>query len=191
MQKIETAIHGVTILEPRIFKDARGYFCETYNRRTLEALGIKADFVQDNESLSGRGVIRGLHFQKGKDAQAKLVRVLEGEVLDVALDLRADSPTFGQHVSVLLTGENRCQLFIPKGFAHGFAVLSERARFAYKCDAFYAPASEGSVNALDPELGIEWSIPQELRLFSQKDLEAPSFAVYRRHPVFFMSKEGA
>lgn len=191
MQKIETAIPGVVILEPKVFEDARGYFCETYNRRTLEALGITADFVQDNESLSARGVIRGLHFQKGKDAQAKLVRVIEGEVLDVAVDLRADSPTFGRHVSVLLTGENHRQLFIPKGFAHGFAVLSERARFAYKCDAFYAPASEGSVNALDPELAIDWPIPADERLFSEKDRLAPSFAAYWQNPVFFTSKEGA
>ena len=159
MNLIQTNIPDVLILEPKIFEDERGYFCETYSRRELESLGITADFVQDNESLSTYGVIRGLHYQKGEHAQAKLVRVLDGAVLDVAVDLRVGSPTFGRHAAVLLTGENRRQLFIPKGFAHGFAVLSDRARFAYKCDAFYAPESEGSVNALDPELGIDWPIP--------------------------------
>lgn len=191
MKCISTPIPGLAILESRIFEDARGYFCETYSRRELESLGITADFVQDNESLSTYGVIRGLHYQKGEDAQAKLVRVLEGAVLDVAVDLRVGSPTFGRHAAVLLTGENRRQLFIPKGFAHGFAVLSDRARFAYKCDAFYAPESEGSVNALDPELGIDWPIPVEERRFSAKDRRAPAFADYRREPVFFMTKEGA
>ena len=191
MKCISTPIPGLVILESRIFEDARGYFCETYSRRELESLGITADFVQDNESLSTYGVIRGLHYQKGEDAQAKLVRVLEGAVLDVALDLRVGSPTFGRHSAVLLTGENRRQLFIPKGFAHGFAVLSDRARFTYKCDAFYAPESEGSVNALDPELGIDWPIPVGERRFSEKDRRAPAFADYRRAPVFFMTKEGA
>ena len=191
MKCISTPIPGLAILESRIFEDERGYFCETYSRRELESLGITADFVQDNESLSTYGVIRGLHYQKGEHAQAKLVRVLEGAVLDVAVDLRVGSPTFGRHAAVLLTGENRRQLFIPKGFAHGFAVLSDRARFAYKCDAFYAPESEGSVNALDPELGIDWPIPVEERRFSAKDRRAPAFADYRRAPVFFMMKEGA
>lgn len=191
MNLIQTNIPDVLILEPKIFEDERGYFCETYSRRELESLGITADFVQDNESLSTYGVIRGLHYQKGEHAQAKLVRVLEGAVLDVAVDLRVGSPTFGRHAAVLLTGENRRQLFIPKGLAHGFAVLSDRARFAYKCDAFYAPESEGSVNALDPELGIDWPIPVEARRFSAKDRRAPAFADYRRAPVFFMTKEGA
>ncbi len=184
MKRIDTAIAGVCLLEPKIFGDDRGYFYETYNAETLSALGIDVRFVQDNESFSRRGVIRGLHFQKGEHAQAKLVRVIEGEVLDVALDLRAGSPTFGKYVSVRLTGENRLQFFIPRGFAHGFAVLSPTARFVYKCDNFYAPASEGSVHALDPGLAIDWTISDSERLFSPKDLKAPSFADYVRNPAF-------
>jgi len=184
MKKIETAIPGVVILEPRVFGDHRGWFSESWNEKTLRDLGIDVRFVQDNESFSRRGVLRGLHFQKGDAAQAKLVRVLSGEVLDVAIDVRAGSPTFGQHVAVPLSGENHRQLFIPKGFAHGFVVLSETAHFAYKCDAFYAPATEGSVNALDPELGIDWLVPEEERIFSDKDRTAPSFASYRVDPAF-------
>lgn len=184
MRCIDTSIPEVKILEPRLFKDARGYFCETYNRKTLLELGINAEFVQDNESFSQHGVVRGLHYQKGEHAQAKLVRVLQGEVLDVAVDIRAGSPTFGKFVAVRLSGENHLQFFIPKGFAHGFAVLSETALFAYKCDALYAPQAEGSINANDPSIGIDWIVAAEDRLFSDKDLKAQSFGDYLSHPDF-------
>ena len=189
MKKIETAIPGVVILEPRVFGDNRGWFSESWNEKTLHDLGINVHFVQDNESFSRRGVLRGLHFQKGNAAQAKLVRVLTGEVLDVAVDIRVGSPTFGQHVAVRLSGNNHRQLFIPKGFAHGFAVLSETAHFAYKCDAFYAPATEGSVNSLDPELRIDWIVPEIERIFSDKDIAAPSFSAYCADPAFFYDED--
>ncbi|MDL2059734.1 dTDP-4-dehydrorhamnose 3,5-epimerase [Mesosutterella sp. AGMB02718] len=189
MEKLETALPGVFVLQPRIFGDGRGYFCETWNERTMAEAGLDVRFVQDNESLSHYGVIRGLHYQKGAASQAKLVRVIEGEVLDVALDLRAGSPTFGRFAAVRLSGENHRQLFIPKGFAHGFAVLSKRAVFAYKCDAFYEPAAEGSVSALDPELGIDWGVPAAQASFSEKDRAAPSFARYRSNPDFFFGRQ--
>ena len=147
MEKKETAIPGVFVLAPRVFGDSRGWFYESYNAKVFSELGICANFVQDNESFSCYGVLRGLHFQKGEFAQAKLVRVLAGRVLDVAVDIRAGSPTFGKHVAVELSAENKRQLFIPRGFAHGFAVLSDTAHFAYKCDNFYAPQSEGSIFA--------------------------------------------
>ncbi len=184
MRCIDTAIPEVKILEPRLFKDARGYFCETYNKNSLAELGIKTEFVQDNESFSQYGVVRGLHYQKGEFAQAKLVRVLQGEVLDVAVDIRFGSPTFGQHVAVRLSGENHRQFFIPKGFAHGFAVLSRTALFAYKCDAFYAPNAEGSINAADPSISINWTVAPESRIFSEKDLKAQSFEAYCQSPDF-------
>ncbi len=184
MNRIETAIPGVCILEPKVFGDERGWFMESWNARTFRALGIDADFVQDNESYSRYGVIRGLHFQRGAAAQAKLVRVIEGEVLDVALDVRAGSPTFGRHVAVRLSAENRRQFFIPRGFAHGFAVLSPTAHFAYKCDNFYAPDADGGISATDPALGIEWGIPEASRIFSPKDSAAPSWADYVEAPVF-------
>lgn len=185
MNKIETNIPEVVILEPRVYGDDRGWFSESWNVKTLRDLNIKVRFVQDNESFSRYGVLRGLHFQKGDAAQAKLVRVVAGEVLDVAVDIRVGSPTFGQHVAVRLSADNHRQLFIPKGFAHGFVVLSHTAHFAYKCDAFYAPETEGSVNSIDPELGIDWIIPESERVFSDKDLVAPSFSAYCADPAFF------
>lgn len=169
MNVIETAIPGVVILEPRVFGDARGYFFESFSQREFDEKVRPVTFVQDNESKSVYGVLRGLHFQKGKDAQSKLVRVVSGSVLDVAVDIRKGSPTFGQHVSVELTGENHRQIFIPKGFAHGFAVLSTEAVFQYKCDAFYAPQSEGALAWDDPDLGIDWRLPAGSVILSEKD----------------------
>ena len=169
MNVIETAIPGVVILEPRVFGDARGYFFESFSQREFDEKVRPVTFVQDNESKSTYGVLRGLHFQKGKDAQSKLVRVVSGAVLDVAVDIRKGSPTFGQHVAVELTGENHRQMFIPKGFAHGFAVLSPEAVFQYKCDAFYAPQSEGAVAWDDPALGIDWRLPAGSIILSEKD----------------------
>lgn len=189
MKISQTSIPGVVILEPRVFGDNRGWFSESWNEHTLRSLGLDVHFVQDNESFSHRGVLRGLHFQKGEAAQAKLVRALSGEVLDVAVDLRSGSPTFGKHVAVRLSGQNHKQLFIPRGFAHGFVVLSETAHFAYKCDAFYAPETEGSVYALDPELGINWIVPENEQLFSGKDKVAPLFSAYRASPAFFFNAE--
>ena len=169
MNVIETAIPGVVILEPRVFGDARGYFFESCSPREFDEKVRPVTFVQDNESKSVFGVLRGLHFQKGKDAQSKLVRVVSGAVLDVAVDIRKGSPTFGQHVAVELTGENHRQMFIPKGFAHGFAVLSPEAVFQYKCDAFYAPQSEGALAWDDPALGIDWRLPAGSIILSEKD----------------------
>lgn len=172
----ETAIPGVVIVEPRLFGDARGYFSETWSQRDFDAAVRPVVFVQDNESKSRYGVLRGLHFQKGKAAQSKLVRVLEGRVLDIAVDIRKGSPSFGQHVAVELTGENHRQLFIPRGFAHGFAVLSEEAVFQYKCDAFYAPDQEGAIAWNDPALGIDWRLPEADILLSAKDMAHPFLA---------------
>ena len=173
MNFIETDIEGVFIVEPRVFPDARGHFFESWNRAAFEAAGLRYDFVQDNQSLSSRGTIRGLHFQKGKHAQAKLVRVVSGTVLDVAVDLRAGSPTFGRHVAAELSRENFRQLLIPRGFAHGFSVLSETAVFAYKCDNFYCREAEGGVRFDDPALGIDWRVPAAERLLSDKDKTHP------------------
>lgn len=184
MKKHATQLSGVFLLEPQVFGDSRGWFYESFNEKTFRDLGLNTTFVQDNESFSSYGVVRGLHFQKGDFAQAKLVRVLYGHVLDVAVDIRTGSPTFGKHVAVELSGENKLQLFIPRGFAHGFAVLSKTAHFAYKCDNFYAPSSEGSINALDPTLAIDWLIPKDLCKFSQKDLMAPSWDKYCEAPYF-------
>ena len=155
----QTLIPDVLILHPRIFKDARGYFFESFNERDFSEHVTPVHFVQDNESKSCYGVVRGLHFQKGSAAQAKLVRVIEGKVLDIAVDLRNGSPTFGKWVGVELSGENAAQLFIPRGFAHGFSVLSKEAVFQYKCDNFYNPAAEGAIAWNDPDLGIDWKIP--------------------------------
>lgn len=163
---IDTEISGVRILEPQVFGDSRGYFFESWNERDLPWL---PHFVQDNESMSGRGVIRGLHFQKPPYAQAKLVRVVSGEVLDVAVDLRKGSPTYGKHVAVTLSGENHRQLFIPEGFAHGFAVLSDIAVFQYKCSDFYHPESEGGIAWNDSDFGIGWGIPEDEVTISPKD----------------------
>lgn len=166
---IETTIPGVVIIEPKVFGDARGYFMETWSQRDFDAQVRPIKFVQDNESKSSYGVLRGLHFQKGKDSQSKLVRVLQGRVLDVAVDIRRGSPTFGKHVMVELTGENHRQFFIPRGFAHGFVVLSEEAVFQYKCDNLYAPQAEGAIAWDDPDLGIDWQVPADKVLLSAKD----------------------
>lgn len=174
MNVIETALKGCFILEPRIFEDDRGYFFESFNAKTFnEKTGQSADFVQDNQSFSSYGVIRGLHAQAGEHAQAKLVRVLSGEVLDVAVDARKGSGTFGQHVAVRLSAENKKQLYIPRGFLHGFAVLSATAEFFYKCDNFYNKTSEQGIIYDDPELDIDWGIPLDEHIVSEKDLVLP------------------
>ena len=166
-------VEGVVIIEPRIFKDDRGYFFESFSQREFEEKVCKTTFVQDNESKSSYGVLRGLHFQKPPFAQSKLVRVIKGAVLDVAVDIRKGSPTFGQYVSVELTGENHRQFFIPRGFAHGFSVLSEEVIFQYKCDNFYSPQSEGAIAWNDPDLNIDWRIPAEKVVLSEKDSKHP------------------
>lgn len=173
MEIIKTNIEGVVIIEPRIFKDDRGYFFESFSQREFEEKVCKTTFVQDNESKSSYGVLRGLHFQKPPFAQSKLVRVIKGAVLDVAVDIRKGSPTFGQYVSVELTGENHRQFFIPRGFVHGFSVLSEEVIFQYKCDNFYSPQSEGAIAWNDPDLNIDWRIPAEKVVLSEKDSKHP------------------
>ena len=169
MEVIKTNIEGPVIIEPRIFKDARGYFFESFSKREFDEKVAKVDFVQDNESCSTYGVMRGLHFQRPPFAQAKLVRCVRGKVLDVAVDIRKGSPTYGQHVAVELTEDNHRQFFIPRGFAHGFAVLSEMAVFQYKCDNYYHPESDGGISILDESLGIDWSISLEEATLSEKD----------------------
>lgn len=169
MEVIKTAIEGVVILEPRLFKDGRGYFFESFSQREFDEKVRKVNFVQDNESKSSYGVLRGLHFQKPPYAQSKLVRVIKGAVLDVAVDIRKGSPTFGQHVAVELTEENHRQFFIPRGFAHGFSVLTDEVIFQYKCDNFYAPQNEGAIAWNDPDLGIDWKVPADKILLSEKD----------------------
>ena len=173
MKVIKTAIEDVVIIEPDVFGDSRGYFFESYSQKKFDEQVRKIEFVQDNESKSRYGVLRGLHFQKGKDAQSKLVRVVKGRVLDVAVDIRKGSPTFGQYVAVELTEENHRQLFIPRGFAHGFSVLSEEAVFQYKCDNLYAPHAEGAIAWDDPDIGIDWHLPVEDVLLSAKDAAHP------------------
>ena len=173
MEVIKTDIPGVVIIEPRVFNDARGYFFESFSQRDFEEQVREVKFVQDNESKSSYGVLRGLHFQKPPHAQSKLVRVVKGAVLDVAVDIRRGSPTFGKHVAVELTEDNHRQLFIPRGFAHGFVVLGDEVIFQYKCDAFYAPQSEGAIAWNDPDLGIDWRIPAEDVLLSEKDKNHP------------------
>lgn len=173
MEVIKTKIPGVVIIEPRLFPDARGYFFESFSKREFEEKVGKIEFVQDNESKSSYGVLRGLHFQKPPYAQSKLVRVVKGAVLDVAVDIRKGSPTFGQHVAVELTEDNHRQFFIPRGFAHGFAVLTDEVIFQYKCDNFYAPASEGAIAWDDPDLGIDWRVPAEKVILSEKDKKHP------------------
>lgn len=169
MKITTTAIEGVVILEPEVFGDERGYFFESFSQREFEEKVCKTTFVQDNESSSRYGVLRGLHFQKPPHAQAKLVRVVKGKVLDIAVDIRKGSPTFGHHVSTELSGENKRQLFIPRGFAHGFAVLSDEVVFQYKCDNYYVPHSEGGILWNDPALGIDWKLPEEDVILSEKD----------------------
>ncbi len=172
MEFIKTEIEDVYIIEPQVFGDARGYFMETWNQAQFDkGVGREVRFVQDNESHSSYGVLRGLHYQKGDASQAKLVRVIEGEVLDVAVDLRVSSPTFGKHVAVLLSGENKRQLFIPRGFAHGFVVVSEKAKFCYKVDNTYQPATECSIRFDDPSLNIQWPVAKEDMKLSKKDTE--------------------
>ena len=176
MKVTETDIAGVKIIEPDIFRDARGYFCETYNAERYRAAGITAEFIQDNESCSSRGVLRGLHWQAGAHCQAKLVRVIRGAVWDVAVDIRKGSPTFGKSVSCELTAENGRQFFIPRGFAHGFVVLEDNTLFSYKCDNLYCPASERGLKYDDPSLGIVYPNPGRAFLLSEKDLKHPSLA---------------
>ena len=173
MNIIKTEIPDVVIIEPRVFGDHRGYFFESFSEKDFAENVREVKFVQDNESKSCYGVLRGLHFQKPPHAQAKLVRVVKGRVLDVAVDVRKGSPTFGKHVAVELTEDNHRQLFIPRGFAHGFAVLSEDVVFQYKCDNYYAPQSEGSVLWNDPEIGIDWGIPEGDVILSEKDAKSP------------------
>lgn len=184
MEVIKTELDGVVILEPRIFRDARGYFFESYSQRDFDDAVCHVEFVQDNESMSSYGVIRGLHFQKPPYAQSKLVRCVRGAVLDVAVDIRCGSPTYGRHVAVELTEENHRQIFIPRGFAHGFSVLSETAVFQYKCDNFYHPEADGGISILDRSIGIDWRIPDGKRILSEKD---------RLHPMLgdFESPFGA
>ena len=169
MEIIKTGIEGLLILEPRIFQDARGYFFESFSQREFEEKVGPVHFVQDNESMSSYGVMRGLHFQRPPYTQTKLVRCVSGRVLDVAVDIRQGSPTYGQHVAVELTAENHRQFFIPKGFAHGFAVLSETAVFQYKCDEFYHPEADAGISILDESLGIDWRIPMDKAILSDKD----------------------
>ena len=173
MEYIETKIKGVFIIEPKVFNDARGYFMEAWKQAEFDEHVGRTVFIQDNESKSSYGVLRGLHFQKGDASQAKLVRVIKGKVLDVAVDLRKSSPTFGQHVMVELSEENKRQFFIPRGFAHGFLVLSDEAIFTYKVDNPYAPQADGGIRWNDPALGIEWPIDPTKVLTSEKDLKLP------------------
>lgn len=176
MEKIETGIEGLVIIKPRVFKDPRGYFYESYNKAKFEDLGIIAEFIQDNQSKSSYGVVRGLHCQAGEHSQAKLVRATEGKVLDVAVDIRKDSPTYGQSYAVELSAENQLMFFIPRGFLHGFAVLSETAVFSYKCDNTYNPTSERGIQPYDKELNIDWHIPEAEAILSDKDKDAPAFS---------------
>ena len=176
---IETEIPGLIIFEPKVWGDHRGYFYESFNQQTFAAAGIDCHFVQDNQARSDFGVLRGLHYQRGKYAQAKLVRVLEGEVLDVAVDLRPDSPTYGQHKTVRLSSKNKRQLFVPRGFAHGYVVLSETAEFFYKCDNFYHKAAEGGIIYNDPQLNIDWEIDLDAAVLSEKDLILPKFGEHQ------------
>lgn len=173
MEVIQTNIKGVVIIEPRLFKDDRGYFFESYSERDFNKQVGEIHFVQDNESKSSYGVMRGLHFQRPPFTQSKLVRCVKGAVLDVAVDIRKGSPTYGQHVAVELTEDNHRQFFIPRGFAHGFAVLSPEAIFQYKCDNFYHPDADGGISILDTSLGIDWRIPTEHAILSEKDTKHP------------------
>ena len=169
MEVIQTAIEGLVIIEPKIFKDARGYFFESFSQREFDEKVRKINFVQDNESMSSYGVMRGLHFQRPPFAQSKLVRCVKGRVLDVAVDIRKESPTYGRHVAVELSEENHRQFFVPRGFAHGFAVLSKMAVFQYKCDNFYTPEADSGISLQDESLGIDWQIPITHAILSEKD----------------------
>lgn len=173
MNVIKTSIEGVFVIEPRVFEDSRGYFFESFSQREFDEKIGKITFVQDNESMSNYGVLRGLHFQRPPYTQSKIVRCVKGAVLDVAVDIRKGSPTYGQHVAVELTEDNHRQFFISKGFAHGFSVLSETAIFQYKCDEFYHPEADGGISLLDDSLGIDWRIPEEKAILSEKDTKHP------------------
>ncbi len=173
MNIIKTALEGVVIIEPRVFEDPRGYFFESFSERDFNTQVREVRFVQDNESMSGYGVMRGLHFQRPPFTQSKLVRCVKGAVLDVAVDIRKGSPTYGRHVAVELTEDNHRQFFVPRGFAHGFAVLSDTAIFQYKCDNFYAPQADGGISILDDSLGIDWRIPTDKAILSEKDTKHP------------------
>ena len=176
MEVIKTDIEGVVIIEPRLFNDSRGYFFESYSKREFDEKVRPVDFVQDNESCSTRGVMRGLHFQRPPYTQSKLVRCVKGRVLDVAVDIRKGSPTYGRHVAVELSEENHRQFFVPRGFAHGFAVLSETAVFQYKCDNYYAPQADGGISIADDSLGIDWRIDPASAILSEKDTKHPLLA---------------
>lgn len=178
MKVIKTSLDGVVIIEPHVFLDSRGYFFESFSLREFEEKVQKINFVQDNESMSSYGVMRGLHFQKPPFTQSKLVRCVKGAVLDVAVDIRRGSPTYGEHVAVELTEKNHRQLFIPRGFAHGFAVLSDVAIFQYKCDNFYAPQADGGISIKDDSLGIDWIIPIQNAVLSEKDTKHPLLKDY-------------
>lgn len=175
MNVIKTPIDGLLIIEPRVFHDARGYFVETYNEQRYREAGVDATFVQDNQSCSTYGVVRGLHFQKPPYTQAKLVSCTKGRVLDVAVDLRKESPTYGKWYAVELSEENHRQFYIPRGFAHGFSVLSEQAVFTYKCDNLYHPEAEGGLLLSDPDVAIDWQVPKDKRVISEKDTKHPLF----------------
>jgi dTDP-4-dehydrorhamnose 3,5-epimerase len=184
MPFVDTGFSGLKIFEPRVFVDSRGYFFESFNRKTFQQAGIETEFVQDNESKSQRGVLRGLHYQLDPMAQAKLVRVVEGEVLDVAVDIRKGSPTFGRTFAVLISAENKKQLFIPRGFAHGFSVVSETCIFQYKCDNYYSKESEGGIIFNDSDLNIDWHIDLNSALVSDKDKVLPTFKECSNNFVF-------
>lgn len=170
MEVVKTAIEGLVIIEPKVFRDVRGYFFESFSQREFEEKVRKINFVQDNESMSSYGVMRGLHFQRPPFTQSKLVRCVKGKVLDVAVDIRKGSPTYGQHVAVELSEDNHRQFFVPRGFAHGFVVLSDVAVFQYKCDNFYAPEADGGISIKDCSLGINWQIPVDDAILSEKDI---------------------
>lgn len=178
MEIIKTDIEGVVILKPRVFTDSRGYFFESYSKKIFDALVRPVNFVQDNESCSTKGVMRGLHFQRPPFTQSKLVRCVRGAVLDVAVDIRKGSPTYGQHVAVELTEENHLQFFVPRGFAHGFAVLSDTAVFQYKCDNYYHPEADGGISIRDNSLGIDWKTDPGAAILSEKDLRSPVLAEF-------------
>ncbi len=180
----ENFINGITIFEPKVYPDQRGFFFESYNKQLFHDNGITTEFIQDNQSFSVYGVIRGLHYQREPFAQAKLVRVLEGSILDVVLDIRAKSPTFGKTYSIVLSSDNKKQIFVPKGFAHGFSVLSETAVISYKCDQFYNKQSEGGIRFNDPGLNIDWQIPADKILISEKDEQLPEFDPIMKDFIF-------
>jgi len=184
MPFVTTAIEGVFIFEPAVYKDERGYFFEAYNEQTFHQQGITNKFVQDNQSFSKFGVIRGLHYQLDPHPQTKLVRALQGRILDVAVDIRKGSPTFGKYVSVELSSDNKRQLLVPRGFAHGFSVLSDTAEVSYKCDGLYDKASEGGIRFDDPQLNIDWQLPLDKAIVSSKDLDLPVFAECRNNFKF-------